>query len=82
MAYRVYSGPPGTPDPSPLERTPGLYKEFERLDDALSFARHLKDTKHVALLIEGDDGTRMDRREIAASFHHPEQDIFEGRSAS
>lgn len=79
MAYRVYSGPVGAEPPSPIERANGLYKEFERLDDALSFARYLND--HVALLIEGDDGTRIDRGQIAATLHHTEQSIFEGRRA-
>jgi hypothetical protein len=79
MAYRVYSGPAGAETPSPMERANALYKEFERLDDALSFARHLNDHKHVALLIEGDDGTHIDRGQIAATLHHAEQDIFEGR---
>ncbi|MCC6948228.1 MAG: hypothetical protein IT539_10725 [Bradyrhizobiaceae bacterium] len=79
MAYRVYSGPAGADTPSRIERVGGLYKEFERLDDALSFARHLHDKNRIALLIEGDDGTRMDRREIAATLRHPEQDIFESR---
>jgi len=81
MAYRVYSGPAGAEAPSPIERASGLYKEFERFDDALSFARHLSEKNRIALLIEGDDGTRLDRREIAATLQHPEQDIFAGRRA-
>lgn len=81
MTYRVYSGPVGAETPSPIERAGGLFKEFERLDDALSFARHLNERNHVALYIEGDDGTRMDRREIAETLHHAEQDIFQRRRA-
>jgi hypothetical protein len=42
-----------------------LYKEFTALDDALSWARHVERDGRVPLLIEGDDGTRMDRRTIA-----------------
>jgi hypothetical protein len=42
-----------------------LYKEFTALDDALSWARHIERDGRVPLLIEGDDGTRMDRRAIA-----------------
>ena len=34
------------------------------LDDALSWARHLELSGRIPLLIEGDDGTRLDRRAI------------------
>lgn len=64
MSYRVYSGPPGSPDVKPFEKAQTLFKEFADLDEALSWARHVGRTGRVALLIEGDDGTRMDRREI------------------
>ena len=66
MTYRLYSGPVGSEDISPIEQG-GLYKEFARLDEALSFAQHLKSHDRVALILEGDDGTRMNRREIAAA---------------
>jgi hypothetical protein len=65
MQYRVYSGPKGSADVAPLEKSQLLFKEFPALDDALSWARHLEETGRVPLLIEGDDGTRMDRRAIA-----------------
>jgi hypothetical protein len=64
MHYRVYSGPKGSPDPSPLEKSESLFKEFTTLDDALSWARHLERSGRIPLLIEGDDGTRMNRRAI------------------
>ncbi|MGC1772983.1 MAG: hypothetical protein WA732_06235, partial [Pseudolabrys sp.] len=64
MHYRVYSGPKGSPDVSPLEKSQLLFKEFTVLDDALSWARHLEGTGRIPLLIEGDDGTRMNRRAI------------------
>jgi hypothetical protein len=41
-----------------------LFKEFVALDDALSWARYLEQTGRTPLLIEGNDGTRMDRRAI------------------
>lgn len=41
-----------------------LYKELPMLDEALSWARHLDQTGRAPLLIEGDDGVRMDRRAI------------------
>ena len=65
MQYRVYSGPKGSADVSPLEKCQLLFKEFATLDDALSWARHLEGTGRIPLLIEGDDGTRMNRRAIA-----------------
>jgi hypothetical protein len=34
------------------------------LDDALSWARHLESRGRIPLMIEGDDGTRMDRHAI------------------
>jgi hypothetical protein len=64
MAYRVYSGPKGSADISPLEKSNMLYKELPLLDDALSWARHLDQTGRAPLLIEGDDGVRMNRRAI------------------
>ncbi len=64
MHYRVYSGPKGSSDVSPLEKSALLFKEFAALDDALSWARHLEAGGRVPLLIEGDDGTQMNRRAI------------------
>ncbi|MCW5691482.1 MAG: hypothetical protein KIT48_03880 [Pseudolabrys sp.] len=67
MTYRVYSGPKGAPDPSPIEKQKMLYKEFVSLDEALWWANHLSRRDRVALSIEGDDGTRLDRRAIGAA---------------
>ena len=67
MTYRVYSGPKGAPDPSPLEKQRMLYKEFMSVDEALWWARHLQKQGRVALSIEGDDGTTLDRRAIGAA---------------
>ncbi len=64
MSYRVYSGPKGSDDISPMNKSQTLFKQFDALDEALSWARHVGQTGRVPLLIEGDDGTRMDRREI------------------
>jgi len=64
MSYRVFSGPKGSENVSPFDRSQALYKECAGLDDALSWARHVAQSGRVPLLIEGDDGTRMDRREI------------------
>jgi hypothetical protein len=67
MSYRVYSGPKGCEDLTPMTKAQTLFKQFDALDDALAWARHIGQTGRVALLIEGDDGTRMDRREIGAA---------------
>jgi hypothetical protein len=64
MTYRVYSGPKGSAEVSPLEKSQSLFKELRTLDEALSWARHLERTGRTPLLIEGDDGTRMNRRAI------------------
>jgi hypothetical protein len=72
MAYRVYSGPRGSETVPPLEKDSWLYKEFALLDEAMSWARHANKGDRVALLIEGDDGTHLDKRDIAAALLHPD----------
>jgi hypothetical protein len=61
-----------------LEKERLLYKEFDTLDGALSWARHVNDGGRTALSIEGDDGTIMSKQDIAAALHHPEAEA--GRS--
>jgi hypothetical protein len=75
MTYRVYSGPKGSGEIAPLAKEQMLYKEFMALDDALAWARHLDKDGRLPLLLEGDDGTRMDRRAIgnAIGVGHREQ---------
>jgi hypothetical protein len=65
MRYRVYSGPRGSDPVRPLDKNRQLFKEFTSLDDAMSWARHVAGIGHVPLLIEGDDGTRLGREELA-----------------
>ena len=65
MRYRVYSGPKGSAEVDPLKKDQLLFKEFDGLDDALAWSRHLERRGGVPLLLEGDDGTRMNKREIA-----------------
>ena len=65
MRYRVYSGPKGSGEVSPLEKEQLLFKEFDGLDDALAWSRHVERKGRVPLLIEGDDGTRMNKRASA-----------------
>lgn len=78
MRYRVFSGPPGTGALSPLEKERMLYKEFDTLDGALAWARHLNESGRVALSIDGDDGTSLGKQEIAAALRHPENAGFGG----
>jgi hypothetical protein len=72
MSYRVYSGPRGTETISPLDKERMLYKEFDTLDAALGWARHVNDSGRTALRVEGDDGTALGKRELAAALLHPE----------
>jgi hypothetical protein len=79
MAYRAYSGR-GSEAGSPLDREHLLYKEFDTLDGALAWARHVNESGRCALFVEGDDGTRLDKRDIAAALHHGEHMAF-GKSS-
>jgi hypothetical protein len=72
MTYRVYSGPRGSQSISPLEKDRHLYKEFSLLDEAMNWARHINDSGRVALLIEGDDGTRLTKQQIVAALKSPD----------
>ena len=81
MSYRVYSGPKGSDDINPLNKSQTLFKQFEVLDEALAWARHVCQTGRVPLLIEGDDGTRMDRREIGAALGTGEREQIGGAGA-
>jgi hypothetical protein len=71
MTFKVYSGPQGADALSPLDKDRMLFKEFTSLDEALSWAGHVKDTGRIALLIEDDTGgTRLDKRAIAVELSH------------
>jgi hypothetical protein len=58
-----------------MEKDRRLYKEYATLDDALAWADHASRTEHVALLIEGDDGTSMDKQAIARALSHFERRV-------
>ncbi len=72
MSYRVYSGPRGSELIAPLEKDRHLFKEFNLLDEAMSWARHINESGRVTLLIEGDDGTRLSKQQVAAALKSPE----------
>jgi hypothetical protein len=74
MRYRVFSGPPGSGAVSPLEKERLLFKEFDTLDGALAWARHLQENGRVALSIDGDDGTSLSKQEIVAALRHAENE--------
>lgn len=72
MTYRVYSGPRGSQSISPLEKDRHLFKELSTLDEAMSWARHIDNSGRVALLIEGDDGTRLTKQQIVTALRSPD----------
>jgi hypothetical protein len=72
MQFRVYSGPRGAESIRPIEKGKMLFKQFGSLDEAVGWAHHLDRSGHVAVLIEGDDGTSLVRQEIAALLRHRE----------
>ena len=72
MTFKVYSGPAGTAEVSPLTKDHLLFKEFPNFDEALSWASHVQVTGRVALLIEDEGGTRLGKREIIAALNHRE----------
>ena len=74
MTYRVYSGPRGSQSISPLDKDRYLFKEFNLLDEAMNWARHINDGGRVTLLIEGDDGTRLTKQQIATALKNPESE--------
>ena len=78
MTFRVYSGPRGSQAISPLEKDRHLFKEFGILDEAMSWARHINNGGRVALLIEGDDGTRLTKRQIVTALKNPDSGAVGG----
>jgi hypothetical protein len=72
MTYRAYSGPRGSQSISPVEKDRHLFKEFNSLDEAMGWARHVNESGRVTLLIEGDDGTRLTRQQIVTALKNPE----------
>ena len=81
MTYRVYSGPRGSQSISPIDKDRHLFKEFSLLDEAMGWARHINDSGRVALLIEGDDGTRLTKQQIVTALKNPEEREEHGHAA-
>jgi hypothetical protein len=82
MTYRVYSGPRGSDSISPIEKDRHLFKEFEILDEAMSWARHINSKGRVALLVEGDDGTYLTKQQIASTLEGPNSQDADRSSAA
>jgi hypothetical protein len=74
MIYKVFTGAPGSEAISP-DKDRWLFKEFSNLDDALAWAHGVKQRGAVPLLIEGDDGTHLTKREIAEALQVREREI-------
>jgi hypothetical protein len=55
-----------------LEKDQFLFKEFASLDEAFGWARHINRNGRVTLAIDGDDGTSIGKREIAAALQNPD----------
>jgi hypothetical protein len=75
MTYKVFTGAPGSESISPLEKDRWLFKEFTDLDEAFAWAQSVKQKGAVPLLIEGDDGTRLNKYEIADALEVRERAI-------
>jgi hypothetical protein len=58
-----------------MEKDCLLFKEYATLDEALNWARHFNGQGGVALLIEGDDGTSMSKREIVTALRHSDSEL-------
>ena len=65
MSSRLYLGPATADDLKPSERSGVLSTELRLLAAAIQLSRHPERKDRVALLLEGDDGTRRNRRWIA-----------------
>jgi hypothetical protein len=76
MRYRSYSGPRGSMAASRLDKKRMPFREFYTLDGALAWARYLGETGRTALLIEGDDGTRLAKADIAAALRPTQRPAF------
>ena len=72
MTFRVYSGSARLAiHLSAWRKIAIYYKEFGALDEAMSWARHINNGGRVALLIEGDDGTRLTKQQIVTALKNP-----------
>jgi hypothetical protein len=64
--YRAYYGTHGCGEPRGLDRDRWAFKEFVDLPEALLWARRVVMRGGAVISIDGDDGTRLSRTDIAA----------------
>jgi hypothetical protein len=81
MTYRVYTGAPRSETPSPIDRDQWLFKEFSEFDEALGWAQGVCDHGVTPMLLEGDDGTRLTKSQIATALLHRRSEMS-GRTRS
>lgn len=67
MLYRVYYGPQGSDRVSPMEKDRWPCKTFSDLDEALVWAAHAAGRGTTVIEVDGDDGTKMSKGEIAVA---------------
>lgn len=68
--YRAYFGHLRDAPVSPIEKERRSMKAFRDLDEALVWSREVMSKGTSVTTIEGDDGTHLDRNEIAAYARH------------
>jgi hypothetical protein len=64
--YRAYYGTPGCGEPRGLEKDRWPFKEFVDLPQALLWAQSVVRRGAAVISIDGDDGTRLSRTDIAS----------------
>lgn len=64
--YRAYFGTQGCGIPGPLEKERWPSREFSQMADALVWTQRLAKRGAVVVAIEGDDGTQLNRADIAS----------------
>jgi hypothetical protein len=63
--YRAYFSVRGSDDVLPLEKGHWPFKEFATLDEAVLWARRVAKRGTSVIAIDGDDGTRLSKTELA-----------------
>ena len=62
--------------------TGALMDDTQIRDEAMSWAGHVNKTGLTALLVEGDDGTHLEKQEIAAALRHHETEHGQARPSA
>lgn len=66
MIYRAYFGSPGCEMPGPLDKATWPCRAFSDIEEAVQWARSVAARGTSVIAIEGDDGTRLSRSDLAA----------------